>query len=308
MPARMAFDTVEMTIEELGGDAARLYNSEITRIPHCHPVTPSQFKRNVRLDRYTVLPDESLGTDQLIITLEDGSPTGFIHLALLGSEAPRSLERSGVVRFFCFQPDRKAHGQALIEEADRWFRDRGSVRIGAFAKASTYRFYFPGLGCSERHGHIVGLLGVNGYRITERGMLLNWPCFEVVDPNRPPERLRVTVDRIDGEGKLPNLRVTASRGTETVGGCETYSLGHMQPAAEEQNWIYVKWLGVDERYQGKGWGRYLLHRVLWEARRIGYTCSCICTSVSNHRALLLYTSLGYRVVHSMFEFSKFLGD
>ena len=56
--------------------------------------------------------------------------------------------------------------------------------------------------------------------------------------------------------------------------------------------------------QGRGWGRYLLTRTLWEARRLGYRHTAISTCKRNYRAQLFYTNYGYRVTDTVYGFIK----
>ena len=57
--------------------------------------------------------------------------------------------------------------------------------------------------------------------------------------------------------------------------------------------VFAVWLGVDEPYQGRGLGRYLLQRNLNEAYAAGYRHAVISTAHDNFRAFLFYSNFGY---------------
>ena len=76
------------------------------------------------------------------------------------------------------------------------------------------------------------------------------------------------------------------------------------PAPEAQDQFFVVWLGVVETQQGRGWGRYLLLRMLWEMLQGGYRHAFISTDHRNHRALVFYTNMGFRVVDTSYEYVK----
>ena len=63
-------------------------------------------------------------------------------------------------------------------------------------------------------------------------------------------------------------------------------------------------LVVDEALRGKGWGRYLLQRTLWEAQTQGFRECVLCTSEGNYTARLLYASLGFVAVESLVKLRK----
>ena len=95
---------------------------------------------------------------------------------------------------------------------------------------------------------------------------------------------------------------------DAFGMCIAYPLRALQPSEQGRAQLFIQWLVVHEDRRGQGWGRYLMQRTLWEARQLGYRDTILGTSESNHRAVLLYTSLGYRVVQTSYAFSRQLRD
>lgn len=75
-------------------------------------------------------------------------------------------------------------------------------------------------------------------------------------------------------------------------------------AKESQDSFFTKWLGVEEEYQGKGLGRYLLQRTLNEMYKVGYRNAFISTNVINYRAQLFYSNFGYKVTDTAYALVK----
>ncbi|MDP6041573.1 MAG: hypothetical protein QGG64_23700, partial [Candidatus Latescibacteria bacterium] len=71
-----------------------------------------------------------------------------------------------------------------------------------------------------------------------------------------------------------------------------------------QDTFFVRWLGVQDERQHRGWGRYMLLRSHWENQKLGYRHASISTSTNNHRALLFYTNYGYSVRDTWYEYVK----
>jgi GNAT superfamily N-acetyltransferase len=166
-----------------------------------------------------------------------------------------------------------------------------------------HHFGFPLV--SDRMGHIYGLFGMNGYKIAGEGEIflasLNYSVPMLVLPD-PAATVQVQVK--EGRGDLPNITVRALRDGKEIGNCIALSGGDLCRASKAQNRIFVDGLGVTDKEQGQGWGRYLLARTLWEARQLGYRHTVISTGKRNYRAQLFYTNYGYRVTDTVYGFVK----
>jgi GNAT superfamily N-acetyltransferase len=114
----------------------------------------------------------------------------------------------------------------------------------------------------------------------------------------------VQVQLQEGRGTLPNVAVRAMLKGQEIGSCIALSGEDLSHAREAHNRIFIDGLGVTDKEQGKGWGRYLLTRTLWEARQLGYRHTIISTDQKNHRAQLFYTNYGYRVTDTVYGFTK----
>ncbi|MYF98780.1 GNAT family N-acetyltransferase [Candidatus Poribacteria bacterium] len=89
-----------------------------------------------------------------------------------------------------------------------------------------------------------------------------------------------------------------------------YERGEMQAGqavlekADAQDWTYTEWLGIEDDFQGKGFGKFLLQYSLQEMQKAGYRHASISTSLDNYRAILFYSNVGYKVVDWTYEYQK----
>lgn len=74
--------------------------------------------------------------------------------------------------------------------------------------------------------------------------------------------------------------------------------------ADAQDWTYTEWLGIEDDFQGKGFGKFLLQYSLQEMQKAGYRHASISTSLDNYRAILFYSNVGYKVVDWTYEYQK----
>lgn len=297
------------------GMLAPFYNRLVADVPFCWPVGGAEFASGVLWES----PDHDMHTrlheQRLLVSRRGDDVLGFAHTAL---ERRDGAER-GVIRFLGYAPGERAAGQELLLSAERRLRDVGGREALAFAHDYSYPFYHLAFGyLSDRLGHVMGLLGINGYKIAPEGpgaqahgyrreeVFFDWPDFEVANPEPPAPDLRVEVERSEGAGRLPNVRFHLRHGGDHAGVCETYCAGHWSRAEEAQETFFVTWLGVNDDRQGRGWGRFLLLSALYELRRVGYRRSAISTNLTNYRAMTFYANLGYDVVGNGYEFAKSL--
>ena len=78
----------------------------------------------------------------------------------------------------------------------------------------------------------------------------------------------------------------------------SHELGH--PKKTSDNELYADKIIVGE----ERWGRYLLHRTLWEMQQRGYTHTVTSSSWRNPLAMLLYSNFGFSVTDTVFGFTK----
>jgi len=295
---------------ENAGDLVHVYNEQFAGIPHCYPVLPDEFEIGIRYRKNADEPYEELHSEKFVVSEQNGKIIGFSDVVIVETE---EKEHIGLLRFLTYQPGCRSVGQAILKESERYLRGLGMDEIRAFRITYneddfSYRFYHLGFGLvSDKTTHIGALLRMNGYQINAREqgeVFMDQLGYNVDEPVLPDKSAEIVVEQQPGRGILPGLTVHAFRGEKEIGVCKSLSVGQYCQADKAQDWVFIKWLGVEEEERAKGWGRYLLQRNLWEMRKIGYKNTVISADITNHRAQLFYTNYGYHVVDTTYGFVK----
>ena len=270
------------------------YNHIIQNVPHCYPTTEARFGDAIAGVIGEGDKESRLHSEAAYVAMEADALLGFIHVGIgkiWGSQAER-----GIIHFFWYERGQRAAGQALLDAAEAYLRQQDVERITAFSQQYRYRFYYlPAAYLSDHLDHLHALLQFNGYKKSEGEVFLNWPNYDVQPvPTEVP--MDVSVALKPERGKLPGLIVSAKQEGQKVGVCESICAGGISQTEAAQHWLFTTWLGVEEAFQGKGVGRYLLQRCLVEMRKIGYRNAAISTAWDNYRAFVFYSNCGYHVV------------
>lgn len=307
-----------MTVSYLGLEGAcevvDIYNQGIDGLPGVYALSPEQFTEHIQRDMewFDGRSTRELENEQLLIWREGGCVVGFTHVATLDRQRDGRSQRDGLIRFLDFRASQRHAGQALIVAAEQFLLQAGAQRILAFPKSYIYRFFSPDGGIPEKYGHVTGLLGANDYNVSQRTMTMTWANFEVKEPILPDVDVQVRVKKTGAQtapqGLLIKLCTSDADENASFGMCIAYSLRTLQPSEQGRADLFIQWLVVDEARRGQGWGRYLMQCTLWEAQRLGYRNTILVTSEGNHRAIMLYSSLGYHVVQTSYAFTKTLPD
>ena len=287
------------------GDLIDVYNAQLTGVPHCHPVSPDEFHA-------LGASDKDLQPQVIIIGELGGVIVGFADVIVVSNiDEEGQEEQQGLIRMLTYRPGCRRAGQALLEEAERYLKDLGQKRVKVFRisykNEHIYPFYNLGFGLvSDRTTHLCALFRINDYKVCGGEIFLDWPRYEMDEPKTPDCSVDISVEKVEGQGDLPGLTVQALRNGSELGVCRSRSAGEQCRASSAQDWIFIKWLGVEEGTRATGWGRYLLNRNLWEARKLGYKNAVISCDVKNPRAQLFYTNYGFKVVNTSYGFTKTL--
>jgi len=286
------------------GNLAHFYNEQIADVPHCYPVSPEEFATGIRgpkNDRHC----KELHSEKIIVGEKGGKIMGFAHIDAGEMEFSDRKGIGGLIHFLTYQAGHRSIGQAILEECDKYLRGEGASQIWAFQNGCNYRFYHLGFGnLSDRMEHVYALFRMNGYEINEGEIFMEQPEYIITEPVVCEDQVDIALKQEPGRGILPGLTVQALRSGNKIGICECVSAGEYCQASEAQDSFFTEWLGIEEEEQGKGWGRYLLQRTLWEMRKIGYQNAFISTDWENYRALLFYTNYGYRVTDTVYGLVK----
>lgn len=294
-------------------DLAQVYNEQFAGVPHCYFVSPDEFNAGIRYRKNANRPHRGLHSGKIIMGEQNGKIVGFSDVVVAETGKDGQRERKGLIRMLTYQRGCRPVGQAILEESEKYLRELGMNDIRAFRISYayddySYSFYHLRFGLvSDRTNHICALFRMNGYKVNEASqgeVFMNYPEYSVPEPVLPHKNVEIAVSQRPGRGVLPGLTVQAIRSGKEIGVCESVSMGGYCQASEAQDWVFIKWLGVEGEEQEKGWGRYLLQRNLWEMRKIGYKNTAISADITNHRAQLFYTNYGYRLADTCHGFMK----
>ena len=196
----------------------------------------------------------------------------------------------------------------LLSHGEAWLQAIGLSSVLVYRQAYRYPFYhFSHAFLSNHLEHIQALLLFNGYKECGGEVFLDWPDM---DPGRPYEvdglNTDLQIKHESGAGRLPDLKLKSYHDGQEIGECISLNARAFSNSEVVEDWIFTKWLGVSEPFQGKGLGRYLLGCALTEARKVGYRHAAISTARDNHRALLFYANCGYQAVDWTRQFFRSL--
>lgn len=287
----------------MAGEAASIYNGLIRGVPHCYPVSVEDFATALAPAAGEDSTHERLHSEAAWVVREGESALGFVHV---GVERPekKGQDEQGVIRFLGYRRGRRHAGQLLLEAAEKYCRQHALKQLQAFSDYLYSFYYFPPVRLSDRLDHVQALLEFNGYEKCEGEVVLDWPDYQPVEPVPAGVPAEITVKWEDGRGKRPNLTLKALQGKGEIGWCHCFCAGEYSRAAEAQDWLFTTWLGVADRLQGRGLGRYLLQRALKEMHQVGYRHAALSTDWRNPRAFLFYSNYGYRTVDWTYAFRR----
>jgi GNAT superfamily N-acetyltransferase len=294
------------------GKLAHVYNELVTDVPHCYPVTALEFETELRSPKEETkkLLQEEFHADRVFVGEQNGQILGFAHVAMGGINIHGQRKAGGIIHFLTYQPGYRAIGQALLEECEQYLCGLGASQLWAFQVTCNYRFYHLGWGnLSDRMGHVYGLFLINGYETDDMEIFLEQRDYSATEPALPDDGMAIVVKQNPGRSILPGLRIETFRGRNLIALIESLSAGEFSQYSEAQECFFIEDFGIlKENEKGKGWGRYLLLRMLWEMRKLGYKHTVLSCTWDNPRAMLLYTNYGYNVTDTVYGLVKDLSS
>jgi len=185
---------------------------------------------------------------------------------------------------------------ALLAESEAHLRRLGAVEAEAFPQEERYPFYcVEHAYLSQRMDHVQALMQFSGYRAARGEVYLEWPDCRPPPPGDCPVAGEVSVEWSQGAGARPGFHLRLRDGARQIAVCRNVSCGDFSANPAAQDRFLTTWLGVEEDFQGRGVGRYLLLKALQEGLGAGYRHALISTAWDNYRAFVFYANLGYRV-------------
>jgi ribosomal protein S18 acetylase RimI-like enzyme len=292
------------------GRLAEAYNAQVVEIPYDdHPVDPQTLVDALSLsDFYGPGKKPFDFSDSRIFASDNGGDAnGFIHVGTIPGD-DGSGERRGLIRYLCFPRNRRDVGQALLDSAHEYLSPLASAHHRAFD------FLYSCMSApflKSPWEHVYALLGSNGYEQVGPGhavMVLR--DYNISQPTLPRDDIDVQVSDVShfpdhvNYGNLPTVAVRLFRGDEKIGSTEAvpHFLPHWDP--ELQDTCETLTIGVNEEERGRGFGRYLMERSLYEMQRAGCQHAYLLTGNNNYTAISLYASLGYRTCYRLIEMTR----
>lgn len=296
-------EIVEWDLPEAGA-LSEVWAASTKGAPFCYPTQPDEFALRILPDQDDDECNASSESQKLLVAVKDASPVGFVHLCVGDVEIEGNALRCGIIRFLAFPPESSPVGRALLDAVESYFRSLGCNRIDAFSLFHGYAFHNHRVGMlSKRLEHISSLLVESRYRSHDGQLTMERSLSELAEPSHVPE-IHLTVEKIVDEGRFPNIRVVASIEGESIGTCRSTSGRRYAGIDALEEISYTRWLGVNEAYRGKGYGRLLLLTALLEMKAAGYGKALLNVRLKNTPAVELYTQSGYQVRDRVFAYVK----
>ena len=263
-----------------------IYEATTSDCAHCHPVDRDLFARTLGGEMDSVLGE------RVFVAIRDGSPLGFSHAVIRN---PKNLEGNcGAIRFLSYNRGDRGTGIELLRTTLDYFREEKVVAIRAFDHNDQYPFYHRNHAyLSDRIGHVQALLTCEGFRRGGGEVHLDWDDFELEDPFEIEQEVDLTWKTEESAGPIPSFNGRCTSGETLIGETRVISAANCHPSQGDR--LFVNWLGVEEAFQRKGYGRYILQEAMREGKRMGYRHAGISTAFNNYRAYAFYTNCGFRV-------------
>ena len=283
----------------------RFYNQQTANVPHCYPIKEEEFANVMSsVTGQCDNTEDSLESETAFVAMQNCVVQAFIHVGH-HRYGENNAVHEGVVRFFGYERGARHAGQTVLEKAETYLKMYAVPKISVF---SSYVYHFYHLRCGRLSitlDHVYALLGHNGYSPRYCQVFLDWENYSVAPI---PSVLPVTlfVDWEQGRGQRPNCNVRAYQKGEKVGVCNSVCGGEFSSHPDAQDWVYTEWLCVEDKFQGKGLGKYLLYYSLQEMHKIGYRHASLNTECYEYLPILFYSNCGYRVVDWTYDFVKIL--
>ena len=278
-----------------------------------------RLRNSSPLDRY-VLAKPYFDPAGLILAEEDGACVGFAHAGFGPNAEGSALDMTtGVIAVLGVRSGhrQKGIGAGLVEQCERYVKERGASAIVAGAKYPCDPFYFGLYGGSEGAGFLAtdvaaqGFFEDRGYKLSQRALILQRSLKEpskIFDPRFNNIRTRfdlrlMTRKKMDNwwqecifgavepldfylEEKTTNHRVAHSLLWEMEGFCVRWN----QPA------VGIVDFKVEPEFRRQGLGKYYLTQLLRHLQEQFFEVAETHVDEGNTAGLAFCTNLGFKQV------------
>lgn len=274
------------------------WNTQAVNTLACYAVEEHAFASGLLDGDQKVLP---VANEQLFACRDGGTITGFVHTATGHYEMEHTQCEGGMVLALACPPEDRIMGTELLERAEAYLHQLGCDEIDAFPIKNGYPFAHFGIGTlSDRVGHISAILGASGYVEHEGCFLLEHNLDGIATPTDTASA-ELVIEHVAGKGTLPDINIWLHIDGEQSGSCQSLSAATY---GGPEDLCYTRWIAVRPDYQGRGLGRDLLEKTLWEMRECGYARATLSTHRDNASARLLYHRCGYSTVDTSYAYHK----
>ena len=281
---------------ELATDMHNLYNQTIAPVAHCYPIDLKRFTEALEptLKTHNKGP-KNMRSQKAFVAIEQNTVLGYVQAGLL-VDSEEHIQCAGI-RFLSYKPGHRSVGDALIKKIESWSRNAGATTLFAFHQQHRLPFYhYAGSHLSDRMGHIQASFAMRQFEKFAGAVFLTHDNFRPREPQPNDFTMTTKVaQKYEGNTHLPNLIHEALINNKVVGTCISISSEVDLKHNDVKDFLFVDELDVEEQWQGKGIGKYLLQSVLNSAYDIGYRQAGISTTWDNHRAFIFYSNFGFAV-------------
>ena len=282
---------IQLEISEIG-ELASTFNSLCAQIPYVYEITPDEFETGIYFPPYV---EGIIESEKIFVSEHNGKRLGFSHVAIEKREGESKVR--GVFRFFVYHPEYRQAGQMLLDKSQEYLCKIGAACISTPMKS--YRIWATRVSFSGQLLQVPALFQANGYEVNVSSVMMACPGFQISNPDCPYSGVEIVLLQQETPAILPSYIIQMRQGDQKLGQSYLSSLGHYYRASEAQHIFYVNDIYLEPHARGKGLGRYLLERSMFEMQRLGYKDGALCTDIDNYQAQLLYSSYGFRTIDTI---------
>jgi len=152
--------------------------------------------------------------------------------------------------------------------------------------------------------HVLGQLGEAGYDARPVSIALDLEELPEDPPISPIEGLRTHAEQLPSGERLPAGWIEVFDGDRGVAACKVNCFSEWVNGTLAEQTCYIDGFGVDSESRGRGLAHYCMLYALWVMGQWGFNRASLSVAFTNHRALLLYDSLGFRKIFTQYILSR----